>query len=212
MEKLLEVVKMLRQRIDEHESELSQSEAQTRYSLVDPLLRALGWDVEDPRQVTVEYPVDVGKKRDGRADYTLFVDEKREVVIEAKRLNTLQSESMFENKPQDDIVAKGIRYCAKDGIPYLLVEPVKWLAENGKLHHDRLPVVMTPNGRPSLVAKEPKHRNNKPWGEKYTQYLEDANVYVYTKCGKDRTFKYAKHIIERMRFNPENFAVSYDKS
>ena len=302
MEQLMEVVQTLRQRIDENESELSQSEAQTRYSLVDPLLRALGWDVEDPKQVTVEYPVDVGTQRDGRADYTLFVDGKREVVIEAKRLNTLQSESMFENKPEDDIVAKGIRYCAKDGIPYLLitdgrwwhlydslkkhslpqekwrldfdvkkgsseevckkvqelaeitrqgaieddgwmplasidredlpstirfpngktqevynwkdllVEPVKWLAENGELHHDRLPVVMTPNGRPSLVAKEPKHRNNKPWGKKYTEYLKDANVYVYTKCGKDRTFRYAKRIIERMRFNPENFAVSYDKS
>ena len=112
----MKVVQTLRQRIDEHESELSQSEAQTRYALVDPLLRALGWDVEDPKQVTVEYPVDVGTQRDGKVDYTLFVDEKREVVIEAKRFNTLQSESMFENKPEDDIVAKGIRYCAKDGI------------------------------------------------------------------------------------------------
>ena len=298
MEQLLEVVQTLRQRIDEHKSELSKNEAQTRYSLIDPLLRALGWDTADPKQVIPEYPVPVNDSK-YRADYKLLIGEEPKVIIEAKKLNKLKGESLFDNEPGHrkslGVITQGLTYCQEEGVPYLvvtdgrqwdlyethkpvpkgeklvlwfdvrlgqpeevcervqelaeitgqgaieddgwtplasidredlpstirfpngetqevynwkdlLVEPVKWLAQNDKLLHDHLPVVMTPNGRPSLVAKEPKHRNNKLWGEKYTEYLEDANVYVYTKCGKDRTFKYAKRIIKIMRFNPEKLS------
>ncbi len=40
----------------------------TRYYVVDPLLRALGWDTGCPREVRIEWPVPGG----GRADYALF--------------------------------------------------------------------------------------------------------------------------------------------
>ena len=53
LESLLELVETLRARIDEHGPALRQSEALTRAVLVDPLLRELGWDTEDPAQFKV---------------------------------------------------------------------------------------------------------------------------------------------------------------
>lgn len=131
MGQLMEVVQTLRQRIDGHESELSQSEAQTRYSLIDPLLRALGWDTEDPKQVAVEYSVGVGKDHNGRADYMLKVGGKVKMVIEAKNLNELKSDSLspslFDNKPEKEsrkslkIFHQGTTYCQEHAVPYLVI-------------------------------------------------------------------------------------------
>ena len=42
LEGLLQLVETLRERIGTHRSSLSQSEALTRYALIDPLLRELG--------------------------------------------------------------------------------------------------------------------------------------------------------------------------
>ena len=44
LESLLALVHKLRERIDAHGDKLRQSEALTRYALIDPLLRELGWD------------------------------------------------------------------------------------------------------------------------------------------------------------------------
>ena len=131
MEQLLDVVQTLCQRIDEHESELSQSEAQTRYSLVDPLLRALGWDTEDSKQVAVEYSVGVGKYHNGRADYMLKVGGEVKMVIEAKNLNELKSDSLppslFDNKSKKESrkslkkFHQGTTYCQEHAVPYLVI-------------------------------------------------------------------------------------------
>ena len=48
LESLLQLVETLRERIESHGATLSQSEALTRYALIDPLLRELGWDTSDP--------------------------------------------------------------------------------------------------------------------------------------------------------------------
>ena len=55
LEELHELVEALKARIDAHSVELQKSEALTRYALIDPLLRALGWDTADPSQVLVEF-------------------------------------------------------------------------------------------------------------------------------------------------------------
>lgn len=51
LDELLELVDILRRRIGGNRDLLSENEIRTRYALIDPLLRALGWDVEDPGQV-----------------------------------------------------------------------------------------------------------------------------------------------------------------
>ena len=48
LQSLYELIATLRGRIERHAANLSQSEMLTRYALVDPLLRELGWNTEDP--------------------------------------------------------------------------------------------------------------------------------------------------------------------
>ena len=47
LDELVGTIETLKARISEHRSILQASEAQTRLSLIDPLLRALGWDTDD---------------------------------------------------------------------------------------------------------------------------------------------------------------------
>lgn len=72
---------------------ISWREDQTRYAIIDPILRGLGWKTEEPRQCHPEYFTETG----GRVDYALFRDlslatikEKGmpapDIIIEAKAL------------------------------------------------------------------------------------------------------------------------------
>ena len=82
LENLLTLIEKLRERIDRHGDALRQSEALTRYALIDPLLRELGWDTEDPTLVKPEY----GSGR-GFADYALFGNNGPIMMLEAKKLD-----------------------------------------------------------------------------------------------------------------------------
>ena len=106
LESLLELVETLRERIDEHGTALRQSEALTRAALIDPLLRELGWDTENPALVMPEYRL--GR---GYADYALLNDRKPMIMVEAKKLGT----------PLHDAASQGIGYCIEDGIAYFAV-------------------------------------------------------------------------------------------
>lgn len=92
MDDLLKLIETLRERIDSHEAVLGTNEALTRSVLIDPLLRALGWDTEDPAQVIPEFHISDG---DERADYALFTDgdpPKVAIIVEAKPLGTRLAE------------------------------------------------------------------------------------------------------------------------
>ena len=68
-------------------------EDHTRYAVIDPILRALGWDTADPKECHPEYP---RPYEQGRVDYALFgvwsVDDiatgsiEPVIIIEAKAL------------------------------------------------------------------------------------------------------------------------------
>ena len=107
LEELLSVIETLRGRIAAHGPALRQSEALTRYALIDPLLRGLGWDTADPSQVVVEY-----RSESGSADYALLgTDGKPQVIVEAKKLGT----------PLQTAVQQAINYCIIDGFRYFAV-------------------------------------------------------------------------------------------
>ena len=106
LDSLLELVGTLRQRIAEHETALRQSEALTRYALIDPLLREMAWDTDDPSVVIPEY-----KSGKGSADYALMSDGKPAVIVEAKRLDTSLR----------DVLAQGIQYCLMEGTKHFTV-------------------------------------------------------------------------------------------
>ena len=61
-------------------------ETSTRYLIIDPILRSLGWDLSDPRDCVVEYRVSAGSQR--AVDYALLDGESKPVIlVEAKRID-----------------------------------------------------------------------------------------------------------------------------
>ena len=89
---LVDAIETVKRRIENETLRpvLAAQEAQTRVSLVDPILIALGWDVGNPVYVRSEFSVD-----NRRADYALLADAKSgdakqdvAVSIEAKSLDT----------------------------------------------------------------------------------------------------------------------------
>jgi len=105
MEDLLHMIERVRERIKRFGNELQRSEALTRYALIDPILRALGWDTEDLEQVRPEFPVETGKP-----DYALIWKGKPLIMIEAKRLGTNLREARI----------KGINYTNAKGVPFFI--------------------------------------------------------------------------------------------
>lgn len=107
LESLLELVETLKVRIDEHGDQLRQSEWLTRYALIDPLLRELGWETDNPSLVIPEY-----QSGHGRADYALFGDGKPVMMVEAKKLGT---------QLRDSVLSQGIQYCLEKGTKHFSV-------------------------------------------------------------------------------------------
>jgi len=103
---LFQLIEDLADRIQRHSAALRQNEMVTRYALIDPLLRELGWDTENPDQVRPEYA-----PGSGRVDYALMRDGKAIVMIEAKKLDT----------PLKDKLGQAIQYCLTEGTPFFAV-------------------------------------------------------------------------------------------
>ena len=82
LDELVKTIDDLKSRIKEHREQIEAYEVRTRTALIDPMLRALGWDVSDPSLVTIE-----AKMVRGWADYALL-DGNGEIVVlvEAKKL------------------------------------------------------------------------------------------------------------------------------
>ena len=93
-------------RYDHCGSALRQSEALTRYVLIDPLLRELGWDTEDPDSVRPEYR-DAG----GYADYALMGLDRPAALTEAKKLG----------EPLTSGIEQALNYCNRQGINFMIV-------------------------------------------------------------------------------------------
>ena len=106
LENLLTLIEKLRERIDSHGDALKKNEMLTRYALIDPLLRELGWDTEDPDVVVPEY-----SSGGGRVDYALRSNGKSVIMLEAKKLDT----------PLNDAIGQGIQYCLVEGTEYFAV-------------------------------------------------------------------------------------------
>lgn len=75
----MDTVAEIRQTIKTHAVDLSKNEMMTRYALIDPLLRELGWDLSNPSDVVPEEGTGFGK-----TDYTLGGNA---MIVEAKKLD-----------------------------------------------------------------------------------------------------------------------------
>lgn len=119
MDRMIALTHTLRGRVQAYGDELRRSEALTRYSLIDPLLRELGWDTEDPGIVKPEYSVDIYNGGIARADYALMGDDKPLMMMEAKKLG----ESLLAG----NAVEQGIRGCINTATDFFVVtDGQKW--------------------------------------------------------------------------------------
>ncbi len=103
---LSECIKVLRERVERY-SKSPLKEAQTRLMLIDPMLKALGWDVSNPDQVDVEHGTVDGKA----VDYALKIEGKVVLLVEAKSL----SDPLTDVKAITQVVGyasnKGVDWC-----------------------------------------------------------------------------------------------------
>lgn len=103
---LIEVLEKVRQRIAQHGAALQQNEMLTRYILIDPVLRALDWDTENPNLVIPEYTTP-----NGRIDYVLCWNNQPYIALEAKALRG----------DLPNALSAGFRYCWLNKIPCYIV-------------------------------------------------------------------------------------------
>ncbi len=106
LNELIRELEVIKDKIEKFKKELAESEALTRYALVDPVLRALGWDVFDPEQVRPEFPTE-----QGRPDYALLWEGKPLIMVEVKPLHANLG-------PAKD---KGFNYCWKNKVRYFAI-------------------------------------------------------------------------------------------
>ena len=114
---LIDALVLVRDRIKNFEREFMSNEAQTRLSLVDPVLTALGWDPRNPSAVRVEFPVRQ-RNRNNKVDYALLDSQQKPIAfVEAKSLGTdlgLAQDQLFE-------------YGTGESVPYAIAtDGVNW--------------------------------------------------------------------------------------
>ena len=108
LDDLKETIETLRERIQAHRAYLEGHETRTRQVLIDPMLRVLGWDIENPDSVQLEHT----KTKKKWIDYVLMGSKGPIAVIEAKALR----------KPLDDEATdQVIIYAHRAKIPYMVV-------------------------------------------------------------------------------------------
>ena len=113
LESLVATIGTLKGRIEQHQALLRQSEALTRYVLIDPLLRELGWDTEDPHKVRPE-----AGGLGGIADYELRQGDSTVALLEAKKLG---------QGVTPEAIGQALNYCNQRGIAYMIVsDGDKW--------------------------------------------------------------------------------------
>ena len=107
---LVDAIETARRQMLERRRDLTANETRTRNALIDPVLKALDWDVSNSSQVTTEYDLP-----SGRVDYALLGSEGNVIaVIEAKKLGEgLESHRgqlvryAFESKPAYAVLTNG---------------------------------------------------------------------------------------------------------
>ena len=92
--------------IKKSEPDYNLNETSTCYAIIDPILRALGWKLDDPGQCRFEeWQKREGQQASGRTDYSLYKGDKLVVLIEAKALsktlNGFSEENQLKNYRAD---------------------------------------------------------------------------------------------------------------
>jgi predicted type IV restriction endonuclease len=110
---LVETWKVICGRMDTYgTSILGANEEATRYALIDPILTALGWEIDNPKYVRVECSQDYG----GKPDYTLMKNNRAVCYVEAKKWGTISSIKKLANPLDSDKFNQLKDYCISNSV------------------------------------------------------------------------------------------------
>ncbi len=109
------VIPRIVERMKKHRSLYEQNEMATRNQIVDPTLRNLGWDPEDPAQVHPNESME-----EGVPDYSLLQDDKKVLFVEAKKLSV--------DIEAREVLRQLAKYCFGEGMKYgVLTNGAVWV-------------------------------------------------------------------------------------
>ena len=117
--KAMELFEEIEERFQNHQNYFSEFRA--RILLIDPVLRLLGWDVENPDFVVLEYQPNTKNRKS--ADYVLKSNEKNVAIVEAKNID-IDIEDWKHRDQADDYAryAEVKFFVLTNGIKWLLYE------------------------------------------------------------------------------------------
>ncbi len=115
MNNLKEIIELVVDKLKKYRGLYEKSEESVRYHIINPILRSMGWDPENPDEV---YPNITSEE--GVPDYTLLKDEKKVLFIEAKKSSV--------DIEQKEVVRKLAMYCFGEGMKYgVLTNGAIWI-------------------------------------------------------------------------------------
>lgn len=98
-------LEMVIERMKKHRDLYEKSEESVRYQIVNPILKDLGWNPENPEEVQPNI-----SSEEGIPDYLLLKNEKKVLFIEAKKLSV--------DVEEKEIIRKLGQYCFGEGMKY----------------------------------------------------------------------------------------------
>ena len=115
MADLKETIEVVTERMKKYRSLYGQSEMATRSQIVEPLLRGLGWDTQNPEEVLPNVSTE-----EGVPDYSLLKDDKKVLFVEAKKLSV--------DIEQREVIRQLAKYCFGEGMKYgVLTNGAIWI-------------------------------------------------------------------------------------
>jgi hypothetical protein len=107
---LLETLATVRKRIQQiRDRKQIVGEQNTKAALIDPILIALGWDLQEIDEVRYEYR---RKPQDNPVDYALFLSRTECLFIEAKSLEKDLNDRKWISQNLSYATVVGVRWCA----------------------------------------------------------------------------------------------------
>ncbi|QJA06608.1 hypothetical protein FVE67_07275 [Thermosulfurimonas marina] len=112
---LKETLETVVERVKKYRSFYEQNEMAVRDQIVNPILRALGWNPENPEEVQPNISTE-----EGVPDYSLIKDGNKVLFIEAKKLSV--------DIEQKDVIRQLAKYCFGEGMKYgVLTNGAIWI-------------------------------------------------------------------------------------
>jgi len=115
MVNLKETIEVVTEKMKKYRTLYEQNEMAIRGQIVDPILKGLGWDTENPEEVQPNVSTE-----EGAPDYSLLKGNKKVLFIEAKKLST--------DIEQREVIRQLAKYCFGEGMKYgVLTNGAIWI-------------------------------------------------------------------------------------